>query len=56
MKTLLKYLGSIFILIGVVILSVYFFTKSSSNTYLASAGIIMIVGFLTHIVFNKRLK
>jgi hypothetical protein len=55
MKTLLKYLGSIIILIGVALLAIYFFTKSSDNTYLASAGIIMIVGFLTHIITNKTI-
>ncbi|MDD3079324.1 MAG: hypothetical protein PHH37_09510 [Paludibacter sp.] len=56
MKTLLKYLGAIMILIGVAILAVYFFKQESSNTYLASAGGIMIVGFLSHIIINKNLQ
>lgn len=56
MKTLLKFLGPILILIGVIILSVYFFTSSSSNAYLASAGIIMVVGFLSHILINRKVQ
>jgi len=56
MKELVKYLGPILILIGVIILAVYFFTESSSNSYLAAAGIIMVVGFLGHIIINKQLK
>lgn len=55
MKTLLKFLGPMLILVGVIILSVYFFTKSSSNAYLASAGIVMIVGLFTHILINRRI-
>jgi len=50
----LKNLGSILILIGVAILAVYFFTQSNSNTYLISAGVMMIVGFLAHIFLNKK--
>ncbi|MCE5331928.1 MAG: hypothetical protein LLF95_07290 [Bacteroidales bacterium] len=56
MKNLLKNLGPIMILVGVIILAIYFFTESNSNTYLASAGIIMVVGFFTHIFTNKKIK
>jgi membrane protein YdbS with pleckstrin-like domain len=56
MKTLLKFLGPILILVGVIILSVYFFTKSNSNIYLASAGIVMILGLLSHIVINRKVN
>ena len=56
MKTLMKFLGPILILIGVIILSVYFFTSSSSNTYLATASIIMIVGFFAHILINRKVQ
>lgn len=56
MNNLLKNLGPILILVGVVILAIYFFAETNSNTYLASAGIIMIVGFLSHIVINKKVK
>ncbi len=55
MKDFLKYLGSILILIGVVILSLYYFGVSNSNVLLVAAGIIMVVGFTTHIVVNRRI-
>jgi len=56
MNNLLKNLGPILILIGVIILAYYFFTESNSNTYLGVAGVIMIVGFLAHILLNKKIK
>jgi len=56
MNNLLKNLGPILILIGVIILAVYFFTESNSNTYLAVAGVIMVIGFLGHILLNKVIK
>lgn len=55
MKELLKYLGSILILVGVVLLAIYHFGSNPTNAYLASAGIIMIVGCVTHVVINKRI-
>ena len=56
MKSLLVNVGPILMLIGVIILSVYFFTASNSNTYLMSAGALMVVGFATHIIINKKIK
>lgn len=55
MKEFLKYLGSILILIGVVVLALYFFGVSQANAMLASAGILMVVGLITHIVVNRRI-
>ncbi len=55
MKEFLKYLGSILILVGVALLAFYYFGKMPSNMILASAGIIMVIGFITHIVINKRI-
>jgi len=55
MKEFLKYLGSILILIGVALLAFYYFGNVPSNIILASAGIIMIIGLITHIVINKRI-
>ena len=55
MKEFLKYLGSILILVGVALLAFYYFGKMPSNVILASAGIIMIIGFITHIIVNKRM-
>ncbi len=56
MENILKNLGSILVLIGVVLLAIYFFTQSNSNYYLISAGVIMIVGFFAHILLNKKIK
>lgn len=56
MNNLLKNLGPILILIGVVLLAIYYFTQSNSNNYLISAGVIMIVGFFAHIFLNKKFK
>lgn len=56
MNELLKYLGSILILIGVAILALYFFGISQSNAMLATAGIVMIVGLVTHIVINRHIN
>ncbi len=55
MKNFLKYLGSILILIGVALLAFYYFGNMPSNTILASAGIIMVVGCIAHIVLNKKI-
>jgi len=55
MKNFLKFLGSILILIGVALLAFYYFGNMPSNTILASAAIIMVVGCITHIMINKRI-
>ena len=56
MKELLKNIGPIFILIGVVLLAFYYFSQSNKNIYLVSAGVIMVVGFFAHVIINKSLK
>jgi len=56
MKSLLTNLGPVLMLIGVIILAIYFFTNSHSNVYLASAGILLVVGFFAHIILNKAIK
>lgn len=55
MKEFLKYLGSILILIGVALLAFYYFGNMPSNLILASAGIIMVIGCITHILVNRRI-
>lgn len=55
MNEFLKYLGSILILVGVALLAFYYFGNMPSNVILASAGIIMIIGCITHIVLNRRI-
>jgi membrane protein YdbS with pleckstrin-like domain len=55
MKSLLKNLGPVIILAGVIVLAVYFFTSSNSNTYLWATGLIMLLGLVYHVVINKLL-
>jgi len=54
MKEIFKYLGSILILIGVALLAFYYFGNMPSNAILGSAGVIMIIGLITHIVLNRK--
>jgi hypothetical protein len=56
MENLLKYLGAIIILIGVVILAIYAFGGNPTNGKLIASIVIMLVGFATFIVTNKVLK
>ncbi|HOF98405.1 MAG TPA: hypothetical protein P5157_03245 [Paludibacteraceae bacterium] len=55
MKDFLPYLGSIIILIGVALLAYYQFGGHPSNLILGTAGILMIVGFFTHLFLNKKI-
>ncbi|MDR0370375.1 MAG: hypothetical protein LBH80_00750 [Prevotellaceae bacterium] len=56
MENLLKYLGAIIILIGVVILAIYALGSNPTNGKLIAAIITMLVGFAAFIVANKVLK
>jgi|GEM_PF-984977 len=56
MKSFVKNLGPLIMLIGVAILATYFFTQSNSNAYLTAAAVLNVVGFLGHIVINKAVK
>lgn len=56
MKSLLKYLGPIFLLIGTAILAVYFFKNTPENTMLIVAGALMVSGLITHVVINKYVE
>jgi hypothetical protein len=53
MKSLLKNLGPILLLIGTGVLGVYFFNTTPENTLLIVALILMVVGMLAHIIINK---
>ncbi|MBR3564883.1 MAG: hypothetical protein IKN91_00925 [Paludibacteraceae bacterium] len=52
MDTLLKYLGAIIVLIGVIVLVVYHF-GTPSNALLVVSIVLMLVGIGTHIVVNR---
>jgi uncharacterized membrane protein len=56
MKIFLKYLGSILILVGVALLTFYHFGNVPSNSLLTIAGVIMVLGCIIHIFFNKRIE
>jgi len=53
MKELLKYLGVLLILTGVVILSFYAFKGMINNLLLVVAGLLLVGGLLLYIIFNR---
>ncbi len=55
MNTILKYLGVIMVLLGVVCLIVYKFAVPS-NGLLVAALALEVVGVLAHVILNKRLS
>lgn len=56
MKSLLKNLGPIMLLIGTILLSIYFFNNTPENTILIVAGALMVSGLIAHVVINKYVK
>lgn len=56
MKTFLKYLGPIILLIGTILLTVYYFTKPAENVLLVVTAALMVVGLITHIVINRFIE
>ena len=56
MSGLIKNLGVIVLLIGVVILAVPFLTGSMTNGILLTGLAVIILGYLGHIVINKRVE
>ncbi len=55
MKDILKNLGLLLIVIGVVILSISVFRENQSNAKLAVSLILIVVGLFGHILLNKFL-
>ncbi len=53
MKDLVKNLGLILILIGVVFLAVVVFLHANTNPKMLVSLILIVVGFLAHIIINK---
>ena len=53
MKDVLKNLGLVSIIVGVVILSLAVFNEHQTNTKLAVSLILVVVGLLGHIFLNK---
>lgn len=52
MSKFLRYLGIILVLLGVLVLVLYFFGVQS-NAMLGTAGVLFVAGIATHIVTNK---
>ncbi len=56
MKSLLKNLGLILIVIGAIILIACFFTGNvNNNTILGTSMLLIVIGLLAYIVINKRI-
>ncbi|MCR5497770.1 MAG: hypothetical protein K6F48_08000 [Paludibacteraceae bacterium] len=53
MNKLLRYLGIIIILIGVLLLMFHFFGVIGGNGILAIAGIMFVLGLIAYIICNK---
>lgn len=54
MSELVKNLGVIVLLIGVIILAVPAITGSVTNTILITGLAVIILGYISHIVINKK--
>ncbi len=52
MNTLLKYLGALLVLCGVICLAIYYFAVPA-NGLLVTALVLEVVGILAHIIINK---
>ncbi|MCI6154487.1 MAG: hypothetical protein PUI84_03820 [Bacteroidales bacterium] len=54
MNNLFKYLGSILLLIGVLVIAIPHFLDVTSNVTLGSGLALVIIGFLAHIFLNRK--
>lgn len=53
MKDILKYAGVILVLIGALVLIIPGLMHTTSNSTLSAAGILLVVGFVAHIILNR---
>jgi len=53
MNHIMRYLGLVLILLGVIVLGVYYMGAFTSNGALLFAAILMVAGLIGHIVVNK---
>jgi len=56
MNTLMKSLGVIILLIGVVIMTIPTWTETPSNIMLGCGLVLVILGFLLHIWLNRKFQ
>ncbi|MBP5456031.1 MAG: hypothetical protein J6Y37_05990 [Paludibacteraceae bacterium] len=53
MNKMMRYVGIALVLLGVLILALYYFNALSGNGTLGTAAVFLVVGFISHIVLNK---
>lgn len=56
MSAIIKNLGVIILLIGVVILAIPAITGGMTNTVLVIGLVVIILGYLSHILINKKVQ
>ena len=56
MNELMKNLGGIVRLVGVVILAVPALTGGMTNAILLTGLVVIVIGYLSHIIINKRVE
>jgi len=53
MKNLVKYLGIILVVIGIIVLAIKEFNKMEGNSFLGISAILIILGLVVHVIVNK---
>ena len=56
MNTIIKSIGVILLLVGVGILAIPAFSETRNNTFLAVGLLMVILGFIAHIILNKKFE
>ena len=56
MNELIKNLGVIVLLVGVVILAVQALTGGMTNAILLTGLVVIVIGYLSHIIINKHVE
>ena len=54
MNKIVRYVGIMLVLLGALILILYYLGVFGSNAALATAGVTMILGVIAHVILNKR--
>ncbi|MCQ2195249.1 MAG: hypothetical protein MJZ28_09920 [Paludibacteraceae bacterium] len=53
MNQIMRYVGIILVLLGVLVLALYYFGVFSSNGALGTAAVLLVAGMIGHIILNK---
>ena len=53
MNKIMRYVGITLVLLGVLVLALYYFNVLGGNGALGTAAVLMVIGFLSHIILNK---